>query len=152
MRHEVAGYVFVDAALPGPDGASRLDLLGSSKAAELIRARGKDGFLPVWTDLFGVTGKMLDELIPDPDRRQDFIQELHPVPLAVYEEPLPVFSGWPDAPCSYVKFSSAYENEAARSRQSGWRVFELQGGHFHMLVEPRGVAKALIHLVRDMGI
>lgn len=152
IEHDVVGYVFVDAGLPGPDGASRLDLLESSGAAKLLRARVTDGLLPVWTELFDVTEEMVDDLIPDAGRRQDFIQELRPTPVAVYAEPLPVFPGWPDAPCGYVKFSPAYELEAVRARRNGWRVLDLPGGHFHMLAEPRRVADALVDLIGDMGV
>ena len=33
------------------------------------------------------------------ERHQLVADVLHPLPLAVYEEPLPVPDGWPDAPC-----------------------------------------------------
>ncbi len=95
---------------------------------------------------------MVHDLIPDPGLRHDFIQELRPTPIAVYDEPLPVFSGWPDAPCGYVKFSAAYEREALRARRNGWRVLDLPGSHFHMLVEPRKVAGALVDFAGDMGV
>ena len=149
VGYGVVGYIFVDAALPGPDGASRLDLLrSSSEAAGRFRARAKDGLLLVWTQLFDVTDEMLHEIIPDPTLRRDFVKELRPIPLAVYEEPLPVFPGWPDGPCGYLKCSQVYDPEAAKARRNGWPVLELQGNHFHMLVEPEAVAQALVHLVR----
>lgn len=151
VEQDVVGYVFVDAGLPGPDGASRLGLLESSGTAKLLRARVRDGLLPVWTALFDATEEMVHDLIPDANLRHDFIQELRPTPFAVYDEPLPVFSGWPDAPCGYLKFSPAYELEAERARRNGWRVLDIPGGHFHMLVEPRKVAGALLHLVGEMG-
>src|SRR5713226_2987696 len=134
-------------------GASRCGgLLKSSGTAKLIQARVTDGLLPVWTDLFDATEEMVHDLIPDAGLRHAFIRELHPTPLAVYDEPLPVFSGWPDAPCGYVKFSPAYQREALRGRRNGWRVLDLPGGHFHRLVEPRKVASGRVHLVGDMGL
>jgi hypothetical protein len=152
VEHDVVGYVFVDAGLPGPDGASRLNLLESSGTAKRLRARVRDGLLPVWTDLFAVTEEMVHDLIPDAGLRHDFIQERRPTPIAVYDEPLPVFSGWPDAPCGYVKFSAAYEREALGARRNGWRVLDLPGSHFHMLVEPRKVAGAPVDFAGDMGV
>ncbi|HVH31407.1 MAG TPA: hypothetical protein VNA31_07055, partial [bacterium] len=104
------------------------------------------------TELFDVTEERVDDLIPDAFRRQDFIQELRPTPFGVYEEPLPVFSGWPDASCGYMKFSPAYELEAVRAQRNGWCVLDLPGGHFHMLAEPRRVADALVDLAKDMGV
>ncbi|HLQ65249.1 MAG TPA: hypothetical protein VK201_11145, partial [bacterium] len=73
----MVGYVFVDAGLPGPDGASRLDLLTSSGTAKLIQARVTDGLLPVWTDLFDATEEMVHDLIPDAGLRHVFLRELH---------------------------------------------------------------------------
>jgi hypothetical protein len=150
MLHPVKGYIFVDARLPGRDGASRLDL--SREAAERFRLRVNEGLLPIWTELVGITREVLHDLIPDPVLQQRFVTELRPTPLAVYEEPLPVPPGWPDAPCAYLKFSPAYAPAAARARQLGWPCLELSGGHFQMLVQPTAVADALIELVRIMGL
>lgn len=152
IEHPVAGYIFVDAAVPGPDGASRFALFGSRETVELWRARAKDGLLPIWTELVGATDAHLHRLVPDPVLRRRFVKELRPVPLAVYEEPLPVFSGWPDAPCGYLNFSPAYESDAAKARQAGWPCVELPGGHFHMLAAPDAVALALIDLPPKMGV
>src|SRR6267143_3337680 len=114
VEHEVVGYLFVDAGLPGPDGASRLELLESSGTAKRLRDRVTEGLLPVWTDLFDLTEEMVHELIPDAGLRRDFIQELRPTPLAVYE-PLPVFSRWPDAACGYVTFSPPHPTSERHS-------------------------------------
>jgi hypothetical protein len=148
MLHPVQGYIFVDARLPGRDGASRLDLSESRAAAERFRLRAHEGWLPVWTDLVGITREVLHELIPDPVLHQRFVTELRPTPLAVYAEPLPVPPGWPDAPCGYLKFSPVYEPAAARARQMRWPCLALPGGHFQMLVQPTAVADALIALVQ----
>jgi hypothetical protein len=47
----------------------------------------------------------LREVIPDVQLHLQFASKLACVPLDVYEEPLPVFDGWPDAPCAYVQFA-----------------------------------------------
>jgi hypothetical protein len=150
MLHPVQGYIFVDAHLPGRDGASRLER--SPEAAERYRLRANEGLLPIWTDLVGITREVLYELIPDPVLQERFVTELRPTPLAVYTEPLPVPLGWPDAPCGHLKFSPVYEPAAARARQGGWSCLELPGGHLQMLVQPTAVANALMALVRMMGV
>lgn len=152
ITHPVAGYIFADAGVPGSDEATRFDLFDSREAVELWRARAEDGSLPIWTELVGATDAHLQELIPDPVLRRRFVNELRPVHLAVYEEPLPVFSGWPDAPCGYLKFSPAYEADAAKARQAGWPRMELPGSHLHMLAAPDDVANALIDLSLMMGV
>ncbi len=152
IKHAVAGYVFVDASLPGRDKASRFDLFDSREDVELFRARAKGGLLPVWTELVGLDKDRLTTLIPNRALRRRFVAELRPIPLAVYEEPLPVFSGWPDAPCGYLRFSEAYGPTVERVRKSGWSCLELAGGHFHMLVRPAAVARALVDLVKQMHV
>jgi pimeloyl-ACP methyl ester carboxylesterase len=143
-KRPVAAYIYVDAGIPR-NGLSRLDTFEDAEAKE-FRAAAKDGLLPTWTetDLAGA--------IPDPDIRRRFVRELRPLPLAVYEEPLPVFAGWPDAPCGYLQLSPTYEPAAEEAREMGWAYRRLEGGHFHMLVEPAAVADALLGLVGDLGL
>ncbi len=80
------------------------------------------------------------------------LSELHPQPLAYRAEPIPVFPGWPDAPCGYIRFTPFYDGPAERARREGWAYAELDGGHFHMLVDPSGVADTLIGLTEWMGV
>jgi hypothetical protein len=145
LGRDVAGYLFVDAAIP-ENGKSRLDLFESVEAARAFLQAAVDGVLPVWSE------DDLRSAIPDDSLRRAFVAELRPVPLAVYEEPLPVFAGWPDAPCGYVRFGSnpAYRAAHQRARDEGWPEIRLEGGHFHMLAEPVAVADALVALVEQL--
>jgi hypothetical protein len=140
----VAAYLFVDAMLP-EDMKSRLDLFGSPEAAARFRQGAKNGRLPVWTD------EDLREEIPDDALRRRFVGELRPLPLAVYEEPIPVFPGWPDAPCGYLQFTPTYDIGKKRAEASGWAYARMDGGHFHMLADPQAVTEALIKMVEQMG-
>ncbi len=146
-RLPVAAYIFVDAAIP-EDGASRLDLFESSEAAEQFRQAAAGGFLPRWND------EDLREVIPGTDLRRRFVAELRPLPLAVYEEPLPVFEGWPDAPVGYLRFGQnpVYDRPAERARREGWIYARIEGGHLHMLVDAAAVANALVEFVERMGL
>jgi hypothetical protein len=136
----VCGYIFVDSRLPR-DGASRLDLLDDQRAAALFRAAANDRLLLTWSyeELAGV--------IPDPSLRRRFVGELEPFPLAVYEEPLPVFASWPDAPCGYLRLSGAYTGQADEARRARWPTIEMDAEHYHMLVDPVSVADSLLRLV-----
>jgi hypothetical protein len=145
LGYPVAGYIFVDANIPR-EGLSRLDHF-PSQDAEHFRHTAIDGFLPIWTE------DELLPLLPDDTMRKQFISELRPMPLAVYEEPIPVFSDWPDAPCGYISFSGTgvYDEAIQTAKQQGWAYAELAGKHFHMLVEPVAVASTLVRLAEDMG-
>ncbi len=142
-----AGYIFADAGTP-VDGRSRLDLLKLElpEVGEMVEQPLLEGErLPQWSD-----ADLSDE-IPDADTRQALLAELHPQGLTFYTEPIPVFAGWPDAPCAYLQFSQGYNYSAARARQMGWPTHNLHAGHFHLLLDPQAVAGALIELVRVMG-
>ena len=143
----VAAYIFVDAGIP-QDGKSRLDLFASGAAQ--FRQSAVGGMLPTWTD------PDLAEVIPDRHTRSRFVADLHPMPLAVYDEPLPVFNAWPDAPCAFVAFISeepyVYEDSLRHAEQHNWPCAKIRGMHFHMLVEPAAVAEALIEVAGKMGL
>jgi len=145
LGQPVEGYIFVDAGIP-EDGKSRLDLFESATAAEQFRQKAFNGLLPTWRS------SDLAEVIPDADLRRLFVTELRPLPLAVYEEPIPVFPSWPDAPCGYIRFGAnpAYTAAAAHARAAGWASTELNGAHFHMLVDPLAVTHALLALAERM--
>lgn len=114
-----------------------------------LRQALMDGaLLPTWTD------RDLRGIIPDANRRRGVLAELHPRPLAFYEEPVPVFDGWPDVPCGYLRFehTSSYDASVRRAQLEGWAYAVLDGGHFHMLVDPKEVAGTLVELATRMGV
>jgi len=86
----------------------------------------------------------LQEIIPDVSLRRQLAAELRPRGLDFFTEPIPVFDGWPDAPCVYIQFSAAYDKPAAQAREAGWPVYELKAGHFHMLVDAATVADKIL--------
>ncbi len=142
----VAAYVFVDAGIPA-NGKSRLDLMAAEDpafAGELRQHLTAGGHFPDWQE------EDLRAAIPEPRLRRRMIEELHPRPLAFFEEPIPVIASWPDAPRGYLQLSSAYDEPAARARQDAWAYREVDGGHFHMLVEPPVVADVLLGLVEHL--
>jgi soluble lytic murein transglycosylase-like protein len=136
----VAGYIFVDAGIP-IDGRSRLASFGEGEAAdEFRRFLAGGGRFPTWT------AAELAEILPAAAVAAALAADLRPRGRPFWDEPIPVFKGWPDAPCGYLLFSDSYRSEAAQARAMGWPTRELPGGHFHMLVEPQAVAEALLDL------
>lgn len=144
LNRGVRGYIFADALLPHP-GESRLATFGSPEAAFEFRSRAVDGYLPAWT------AEELKEVIPTEHKRQRLASELRPLPLAVYEEPIPDVSGWPDAPCGYLQLSDTYRVLADEAGRRGWVVRALDGQHFHMLVDPLAVTRQLLEIVSLLG-
>jgi hypothetical protein len=147
-ERDVALYLFVDAGIP-VDGSSRLDLLRDElpeAAAQLEQQLNAGGRYPAWRD------EDLAEVLPDGDARQQVLSELQPRDLPFWTEPLPVFTGWPDAPCAYVQFSDGYAVPAERARGEGWLYRRVDGGHFQMMVDPEGVADLMLDMARGAGI
>jgi hypothetical protein len=151
------GYLFCDAGLPpgvgGPGGGGgrapvdRLDLLAEEDAAMAAGFRDElaaGGRFPGWTD------RDLQPLVPDPAARGALLASLRPRPLDFFTEPLPVAAGWPDAPCGYLRLSAAYDTWLARAAALGWPTASLDAGHFHALVDPGGLAGALLALLARM--
>jgi Alpha/beta hydrolase family len=141
-----AGYLFCDAGLP-QDGANRLELLAveDPAMAEAFRAElEQGGRFPEWGDA------ELAPLVPDPAARAALIGSLRPRGLAFFTEPLPPVAGWPDAPCGFLRLSAAYDGWAAAAAARGWPTTGLDAGHFHPLVDPDGVAAALLALLARM--
>lgn len=61
---------------------------------------------------------------------------------------LPLPTDWPDAPCSLLQLSPAYDAAARLARARGWPVLTLDGaGHFAALTDPHRVAGALLDLL-----
>ncbi|HEX2991578.1 MAG TPA: alpha/beta fold hydrolase [Anaerolineales bacterium] len=141
ITNRIKAYIFVDAGIPRAE-ASRLDLMKSEDpewAAE-FEAELKQGItFPDWSF------DDLQEVLPDESVRRQMISELRPRGLTFFTEPIPVFEGWPDAPCIYIQFSQAYDQPAAQAMEKGWIVESLKAGHFHMLVDPGVVTDRIIN-------
>jgi hypothetical protein len=143
LANPVNTYVFVDAGIP-KDGASRLDLMQSESsdwAMQFQEYLESGGSFPNWSF------DDLQEVIPDESLRAQMIAEINPRGLDFFTEPIPVFKGWPDAPCVYIKLSPAYEYYAAQARKADWDTYEMEAGHFHMLVDPSTVTDMIIKAV-----
>lgn len=146
LPHPIGGYIFVDAGLPR-SGLSRLDLMklqDPAWAEEFQHTLAQGARFPDWT------ADDLHDVVPDEHIRQQLVAELQPRALPFFTEALPVFDGWPDAPCTYLKFSASYEWDVQQARLADWPVRDLQVRHFHMLVEPASVADGIIELVESL--
>ena len=144
----VRGYVFLDAGLPRPGApASRLDLLQVEDAAfakELRAELDAGGRFPDWSS------SDLASEVPEPADRTLLLASLRPRAMGFFVEPLPAPIDWPDAPCGYLRTSSAYDVPARLARGRGWPTTELQLGHFAALRDPSATASALLELIERL--
>jgi hypothetical protein len=147
MSHSICAYVFVDAGIPS-DNVSRLELMRLEDpewADQFHHSLLQGGKFPAWNE------EDLREVIPDKLLRRKMVAEVNPRSLNYFTEPIPVFSGWPDAPCAYIKFSESYEWDFKQARQAHWRLREVNAGHFHMLVDPLVVADMIVEVMQELG-
>ncbi|HEY7432553.1 MAG TPA: alpha/beta hydrolase [Streptosporangiaceae bacterium] len=140
LAQPVRCSVFADARVPARRGAA--PTAEEEFLAFLRGMTGPDGRLPRWIDWW--PEEDLTPLFPDPRTRELVAAELPRLPLAYYTEQVPVPAGWDDAPCVYLHFSAAYDGEAQQAADRGWLVRKLPGEHLHQLVDPSGVATALL--------
>lgn len=146
VERSIKGYVFVDAGIPR-DGMSRMDLMSLEDpewAEQFHQMLLQGGRFPDWNE------NDLQEAIPNHVLRQRMASEINPRPLSFFTEPIPVFDGWPDAPCAYIKFSASYNWDFEQAKQAGWFVREVDAGHFHMLVDPSLVTNEIVNAAQEI--
>jgi hypothetical protein len=146
LMHSIAANVFVDAGIPR-DRSSRMDLmkLQDQPWAEGFHQELLQGErFPTWNE------DDLREVISDDELRHKMVTEIKPRSLAFFTEPIPVFKGWPDVPCAYIKFSGSYDWDLKQARQAGWLARELNAGHFHMLVDPIAVTDLIVNTTQAL--
>ncbi len=88
-------------------------------------------------------------MFPSPQAREVITAE-QPWLRAYCQELVPAPAGWDDHPCAYLLFSPAYQDQASRARRRGWPVRSLPGEQLHQIVDPCGVARALLDLVASI--
>ena len=137
--------VFADAALPSrSNGATVVD----AEFLPYLRELAADGVVPPWPRWW--PAEDLSPLFPDEAVREAVCGEARPLPLAFFAEQLPDLpDGWPRCKAAYLSFSEPYRREAGVAARAGWPVRDLPGGHLHMLIDPAGVAAAIMGLAEQ---
>lgn len=138
--------VFVDALLPHP-GQSWFDTAPPEMGAHL-RQVADAGLLPKWSDWFPPDA--IEDLLPDPEVREQFTAALPRIPLAYFEETAPAAPAWPPGPCAYLRLSEAYLAQAQAAERKGWPVNTLNTDHLAIVTQPEKVARILSALLREL--
>lgn len=136
-RTGATAAVFVDALLPGNPASDRF-------RGFLAGLPVTDGRLPRWSDWWGPDA--MAELVPDPDLRAAIEAGQPRLPLAFWDERVPVPVSWPPPRVGYLRLSPAYDTEAAGATDRGWPVRTLPGEHLDLANRPAAVAAEIITL------
>ena len=137
---EVAQLVFVDAGLPPAGGQAT----AGGEFLEQLRSLAVAGTLPAWSSWWG--DDVMKMLVPDESRRTQIEAEMSEVPLAFFESPVDLPTGWSRTGGAFLLLSEAYRRDADRARSLGWPVIECVGGHLDVVNDPEAVAHAIVQL------
>lgn len=130
--------VFVDAVIPSRRDGHRYP----DSIREWVGSKDEDGRLPPWLDWWPPT--TISELIPSPEDLQLLTTDQPRVPLAWFDEVVPVPAGWSESGCSYVRLSPAYDSELERAVEWGWNTATLDSTHLGIVSDPEGVLEAIM--------
>ncbi|MDI6106075.1 alpha/beta hydrolase [Actinoplanes sp. NEAU-A12] len=135
----VAGCLFVDAALPSPDGPTPV---APAELLDFLRPKVTGGRLPQWTDWWDDSD--IAPMFPDAQTRAAVSAEQPRLPLSYYEATVRSPAGWDDRPCGYLLFGPPYEPVADEAARRGWSVEHVPGLHLHQLVDPESVTARIL--------
>lgn len=144
----VERVVFVDAGLPSRSGPT--PVAPAELRRHLEELADADGLLPPWTGWW--PEHAIARLFPDARTRAVVETEQRRLPLGYFADAVPApaaeaaATAHPAVPGAYLAFGDTYAEERATAVQRGWPVETLAGEHLHQLVDPAGVAAAVIRL------
>lgn len=143
-RLDVRATVYVDAALPDPAAEGRTTALAPAAFLDFLRTLADDhAMLPPWTEWWDD----VEGLFPDEAAQRAVEHEQPRLPLAYFEQRVPVPAGWADLAASYLAFGETYAQERDQAEHAGWPTSTLAGGHLHQLHDPVAVGQAIVDLI-----
>jgi len=145
VERDVGGVVFVDAGLPADRATTPTAPAGFRD--HLAGLADPDGLLPPWTRWW----PDVDDLFPDTVTRQRVESEQRRLPIGYFDGVVPSPTEWQQLPAAYLAFGESYAEERDEAQRRGWPVETLTGEHLHMLVDPPGVAAAVVRLANRLG-
>jgi hypothetical protein len=144
----VRACVFVDAALPPPDGEAEI---APPAFAEFLRALPRDaaGRLPPWSRWWD--DDEVAAMLPDPVLRAEYQAGEPRLPADYFDQRIPVPPGWDAVHSSFLLFGPPYDEQAREAEVRGWHRATTPGAHLHQLVDPAAVAAAIAEAARAGG-
>jgi pimeloyl-ACP methyl ester carboxylesterase len=142
----VRGCLFVDAALPA---LAETTPVAPAELLDFLRSKVTGERLPPWTQWWDEED--IAPMFPNPQLRAAVTAEEPRLPLAYYQQTIPVPAGWDDVPCGYLLFGAPYDEAAADASRRGWLVERLPGEHLHQIVDPDATTDSLIGMAQRLG-
>jgi pimeloyl-ACP methyl ester carboxylesterase len=136
------GIVFVDAGIPPCEGRAT----PSADFLDRLRSLAAGDMLPRWSTWWGTD--VMEMLVLDGGRRAEIEAEMPEIPVAFYEAPISLPSGWCDTGGSFLLLSEAYRQDAKRAHSLGWPTIERLGSHLDIVNHPTAIARDLLELTR----
>jgi hypothetical protein len=134
--------LFVDASVPHDRGETPM---ASPEFLAELRRKAQGDMLPRWSEWWDE--KDVAPLFRNDAARSRFLHEQPQLPLAYFEERVPVPDGWRALPAAYLLFGPPYVEFFERAQTDGWPVAHVRGEHLHMLVDP----DAVVHAIHDLA-
>lgn len=103
-----------------------------------------DGRMAPWSHWWPES--TLVELVPDLSLREQIVRGAPRVPRRIYDESIPLPSGWTARPAVYLQTSAAYDTHRDRAEQFGWPSRRVDGGHLALAAAPETTAASLVGL------
>jgi hypothetical protein len=133
--------IFVDAGMPPCEGT----FTAGGDFSGVLRDLATNGMLPAWSQWWGEG--VLDALVCKDERRLEIEAEFPRVPLAFFEAPIAVPTGWCASRGAYVLLSEAYRQDANRAAGLGWPVVERPGAHLDIVNDEEAIVDAFIEVL-----
>jgi hypothetical protein len=114
----------------------------------LRRMADEDGLLPPWTSWWPDADTAA--LFPDAATRAAVEAEQPRLPVSYFDKHVPTPPGWVGLLAAYLGFGDTYAEEQTWARRRGWPVETVAGRHLHQLVDPDGVAEAVLRLAATL--
>lgn len=145
----VRGAVFLDARLPAtePTRTTEVALVPPQLRSSIpVDATGAPVAWPFWW-----SPADRDSVFPSARWRAEVERRAPRLPAALLSAAVvvPPIAGTRSA---YVSFGDTYQADRQRAVDAGWPTLRLDGGHLHLMVDPVGVAAALLSLARRAGL
>ncbi|MEM8766579.1 MAG: alpha/beta fold hydrolase [Pseudomonadota bacterium] len=143
---QFAGLIYLDAIFPDK-GASRFELFDDPRAVNVWRqaAEQNGGKLPRSMLL------QLAAAVQGERSRKALKAGIADVPVALYEEVIPVHPRWPAVERGlYLQWTDSYAADADRAQSAGFEVRRQAASHFEMLNQPDAVAETLLAFSRTL--